>query len=86
MRDTALVSILCNLGYTQRRAAAVERFLNDKAPYGMSGDDLADLFFRHAASVAAVKRLKDEQEKQLPLFEVNTALDAVRSDRVRRQM
>jgi hypothetical protein len=48
MRETALVSILMSVGFTHGRAVAFEAYLDDRPVCGVSGDLLADLFFKHS--------------------------------------
>lgn len=49
MIETALVTVLTSVGMKLRRAQAFERMLDDKSPYGISGDVLADLILKYAA-------------------------------------
>lgn len=86
MEDTALVSILVGLGIKQRRAAAFERHLDDKAPYGFSGDLLADLFHKHVAKQQAIERLFSAEAVQGKLFENPIQLDVGTDRSVRKQM
>ncbi len=68
MDETDLVSQLCAVGISPRRGAALERFLDDKCPYGFSGAYLAKFMRRYARRVAfmAVRELdlKDSEKLQ----------------------
>jgi hypothetical protein len=78
VRDTALVQILCSVGYSPSRARTLERRIDDQLCGLTSSDDLAAAILRFARSTAfrAIRCMEEESpeirgetERRLELFE-----------------
>lgn len=61
--ETALVTILMDLGMRNRRAVAFERWLDDQRPVGFSGDLLADMMLKFAEASFRELVLRQDSDK-----------------------